>query len=552
MVKETPPNALVVVPKRDELRALCKVFGLNADNPDERLEGREVWTSAVNGLLLRVLFADTQSGTKLALATSAAIDAFDPDLLVCVGTAAGREARVTYLDVVMATNVLDATEWRTQEGGEMLTQWNDLHHPLPEVLHDIDDCVKSSDWQNLVQSTFRLHGGGELEKVEGAGVAFRVIDGWTATTPFLHQDPALLESLWGINARIRVADMETADFVDACEKGARRRAWFVVRSVSDFGTADSKRDELRFGASLAAAASCHALFESGLKKSHPLRMNSRKSSATHLSEGNYLAKMDMAGFLVDQLPRRFGIVLDKDSLMTDLTVSDLVTLCQKGRSRKATRRALDDLREEYFTTKYLEYRDQSDVRGLTGNAWTDEVNMIFSQLSLDLAEADILYVGVGKGQDVPDLLPKFKTLTGVDISRSMLRKAKEVTPRLSVSRDIAESLSTLRDESFDLYLSLRVFQSSLFDIEEALRQATRVLRPGGSIVLSIPGGFVDLDSKGHLRFLPGLHPPGSDYIDRARPRHVAERIITQMERLLFQRIGHYQDTGDYYIYARRA
>lgn len=175
----------------------------------------------------------------------------------------------------------------------------------------------------------------------------------------------------------------------------------------------------------------------------------------------------------------------------------------------------------------------------------------YNFIGIDTSRADILYVGVGTGRDLPLVCPKFKSLTGVDLSVTMLDRAKQVQPDMTVVRDRAEGLVNIADESVDLYLSLRTYQSSLFDIAAALRQALRVLRGGGGLVLSIPGGFLDRTSDEQLRVVRGLLVPGSDVVDRALPRRTAARILAQLDNLMFERVGFHQRDTDLYVYARK-
>src|SRR5215211_5843679 len=119
-------DILLVIPKRDELRAAGAVFGCIPAEPDRRLDQTyETWEVALGDLTGRVLLAEAQNSAALALATKAALDEYDPPVVMCLGTAAGREGKVGYLDVVLATAVLDASEWRRlPEGWER--QWEAL------------------------------------------------------------------------------------------------------------------------------------------------------------------------------------------------------------------------------------------------------------------------------------------------------------------------------------------------------------------------------------------------------------------------------------------
>jgi nucleoside phosphorylase/SAM-dependent methyltransferase len=549
-------HVLFVIPKRDELRAAGAVFGFSPDDPTllkDAYETYETWGLQLGELSVKVVLADAQGTTKVALATRSALDKFDPSIAICLGTAAGRKQETSYLDVVIATAVLDASEWRAMPG-RLEPQWDALPKPPREVLYDIDDFVKRNDWQQecrhwLDAALADLNAVAPSDVLEGWPC---VRDGWAVTTGFLHQDRKFLKQIWGLHARLRAIDMETAGFVNACGSDSRRRPWFVLRAVSDYGTRESKRDELRAAAGAAAAAVSRSLVERGLRRAHPLTVDPKESGDARLSKESPFTRLTMPSFLAEELPKQLGVAIEPNSLTAELTVSDLAALCSNDERPAATvHPILDDLRETYFTRKYIDYDDKADVRGYTGPAWIEDVRDAYEFVGIDPPQADILYVGVGTGRDLPLVCPKFKSLTGVDISTAMLKRAKQVQPAITAVRDCAEDLANITDQTIDLYLSLRTYQSSLFDVAAALRQALRVLRGGGSLVLSIPGGFLDRTFNDELRYVPGLLVPGSNVVDRGLPRRIAERILSQLENLTFERIGFHQRETDLYIYARK-
>ncbi len=526
------------------------MFEFDSEVPESTIEDRyECWSSVLEGLRVQVVLADSQSSTKLALATRDAMAALDPAVAFCIGTAAGRENEISYMGVVLATAVLDATEWRAKPG-ELRPQWEDTFKPSADVKHDVDLFVKSSLWRaaacdRLLAALGRL-GSPVPPEVETSWPA--VQDAWIATSGFLHQDAKLLGQIWGLNGKLRAIDMETAGFVSACVGSARARPWIVIRAVSDYGTVESKRDGARPAAGAAAAAIAHAFISHGLKRAHPLRVAPAEAMEPVISESNFFARMTISDFLAKELPKRLDVRLDDAILRQELTIHDLAALCGH---RDGVVKELDDIREAYFTTKYLDYDDEADVRRLTGSAWADEVMDIYDYLGVRLINADVLYVGVSTGRDLSKVCPKFSSLTGVDLSTQMLERAARVRPELRQVRNRAETLEGIADASIDLYLSLRTYQSSLFDIPSALRQAYRVLRADGCLVISVPGGFLDRSGP-ELRYIRGLLVPGSnEIVDRERPRRYAYEILRQLDRMSFTRLGFHQREGDLYIYARR-
>lgn len=548
-------HVMIVVPKRDEVRAAASVFGFDFSRPDELIGDRyETWTVTVAGLLCTIVLADRQGSTNLALATAAGLSACDPALSICVGTAAGRDRATSYLDVVIAGSVLDASEWRAEPAG-MAPQWEDKFEPGASVRHDVSQFLNRRDWHPDALATLKaapVEAGEEVVLAEAAEGWPRLHDGWVVTTDFLHQDPQLLGVLWNVHARLRAVDMETAGFVKACEGDSRKRLWCVIRAVSDYGTKESKRDSLRPAAGLAAAIICREFVVHGLQRSHPLATHPKESGQTALSDQNFFAGSSILSYVKSSLSDVAGVALDHLALEGGPTVRDVVAMHSGlGVADGVLAAALDQARERYFTEKYLDYEDQADVRGHVGPTWADEVQLALDETGVELSNSDVLYVGVGTGRDLSLVCPNFATLAGVDISSRMLERAQSVEHRLRPVHGTAEQLVGIGDSSVDVYLSLRTYQSSLFDASSSLAQAYRVLRPGGSIVLSIPASFVDKGPRGELRVVPGLLVPGSTVVDPERPRRIGSRIIRQMERLMFERIGFHQWDTDLYIYARK-
>jgi hypothetical protein len=75
----------------------------------------------------------------------------------------------------------------------------------------------------------------------------------------------------------------------------------------------------------------------------------------------------------------------------------------------------------------------------------------------------------------PFFYKDFKQLVGVDLSAKALARAAQGIANLDTRRAEAEDLQGVASHAFDLYLSLRTYQSSFFDIGDALFAACRVL-----------------------------------------------------------------------------
>lgn len=106
-------------------------------------------------------------------------------------------------------------------------------------------------------------------------------------------------------------------------------------------------------------------------------------------------------------------------------------------------------------------------------------------------KAAALEIGCGMGRICLALSERFDQVIGYDISTEMLRKARDLVPDERVDFRLTEgsSLPGTADASVDLVLTFTVFQHipSVEVIRDYVREAGRVLRPGGVFVLQWNG-----------------------------------------------------------------
>ncbi|NXW60910.1 CRG1 methyltransferase, partial [Eurystomus gularis] len=100
----------------------------------------------------------------------------------------------------------------------------------------------------------------------------------------------------------------------------------------------------------------------------------------------------------------------------------------------------------------------------------------------DAAEL-VVDVGCGSGQGTRFLAEHFKKVVGTDISEAQIQEAREAPSVPSVSYLVcpAEELP-FEDASVDVLTSFTAVH--WFDIEKFMREANRVLKPGGCVALS--------------------------------------------------------------------
>jgi ubiquinone/menaquinone biosynthesis C-methylase UbiE/nucleoside phosphorylase len=558
MAQQNQVDIAILVPKADELKAVEWAFGTTFERSDGWLSGGKPYyklnhkietESGTSDVSIAVIFMNDQGTGPASTVTQQVISELDPVIFFLTGTAAGREGKVGIGSVIVSSMVIDATQWRVEESASPRA----LQYEPPEKVRT--DAVRFVEkfpldkWQKeLLSIPVDLYRGKEPPDEilkEGPDVKY----GFVSASNYLLLNPGVLGVLWTSDDRIRCIDMESGGFGSSC-KGSVQRQWLVVRGISDYGTPASRKEVYRVAAAASAAIFLRMFIERGLIESHPHWLRVPESRKSELSPDNPYSQYDIVSTVTEGVKKELGIDLSGIDLSTSLCLADFESVCiSRGANAEQAHNVLSAIREKYFTEKYVEYNYERDLRGLLPN-WATEIKDILTRLTIDLSSSTVLDVGIGNGLEIPYLFTETGKVIGVDVSSSMLDKAKHLFPSLEIVHNPAENLSSIETSSVDAYISLRTFQSSLFDISAAMREAQRVLKSKGIIVVSIANGFVDLeDSK--KKIVRGLLIPGSRRIvDKSTPKRIADHVYQRFEELGFE-VGYRIEKTDIYVWGRK-
>ncbi|HVP38295.1 MAG TPA: class I SAM-dependent methyltransferase [Candidatus Saccharimonadales bacterium] len=254
-----------------------------------------------------------------------------------------------------------------------------------------------------------------------------------------------------------------------------------------------------------------------------------------------------------------GIRIDGLAIGDRLTITDLERICARAwypaQPAQEIGGILRQARAKAFTLKYAEPREDeklarpSEIKLAGLRPWQEYFMELLKDLGVnDVASLDVLDVGIGNGYADAAFLSQVHAFRAVDISEEALRYARSKLPQMTSHVCEAEELRPIANGSVDLYVSLRAFQSTLFDRRTALHEAYRVLRNGGRIVVSIPTMLLRSDGT----VLQGLMPPGSG----TPSAEYAERLIGRIQE--YMTILNFADVGadrrspfEVYLHGRR-
>ncbi len=282
----------------------------------------------------------------------------------------------------------------------------------------------------------------------------------------------------------------------------------------------------------------------GIRGQAPGRFGVQKLSA----DSPYVRK-SVREIMEDAL-RQEGIDLASIPLGAGATIRTVIRRCQLQYPDMAPAEVATKInggRSLAYEEKYAQRNQREDERYRAFEEWENELHALLRHVGIrDFARCRAINVGIGNGLEKPFFYKDLQHLLGVDLAAKALARAAQAIPNLDTCRAEAEALQGVANSAFDLYLSLRTYQSTFFDIGDALFAACRVLDHGGRAVISIPYVYVDQG-----RLLNGLLRPGGHDLDPDLPYEIADTVRRGLQNLGFEQLGMHTGLFEIYVYGAK-
>ena len=260
----------------------------------------------------------------------------------------------------------------------------------------------------------------------------------------------------------------------------------------------------------------------------------------------FYSKKRISEFVKEQLSK-YGLDISKEELNNNKTKDKLITLLidKYNCSIKDANYIVNTSLANAFNKKYSLYDYKNDVRSIN-DKWSDNFYKACKELSCDLFNENIIDVGVGFGNEASKLFKDCKCITFVDIAPDGLKRVKNIIPQSKIIVSSAENLDMINNNEYDIYISLRTFNSSFFNIEKALNEAKRILKTNSRIMISIANGFLSSNSS----IITGLIIPGTEFVDIYKGLDSVKYLSHIMYRLGFEEFKLLTTSEELYLLAK--
>ena len=289
------------------------------------------------------------------------------------------------------------------------------------------------------------------------------------------------------------------------------------------------------------------IFENNIIEEEKRRKEELKSAVKKIvDDENVTLKEQYKG-----LPEYFGnVFLEFDEIRQYTNIESLALSLSAHYNKDYTEMymTIQKVLSSAFNTKYGSYSYENDTRSVD-KSWHERFqNILCSVVNSPLHTIKIIDVGVGSGHEAIKLFSDYDNVTFIDIARDGLRIIESQMPKSKTYMLNAEQLTNISSSTYDLYVSLRTYNSSFFDIVKALNEAFRVLKEDGKIIISIANGFLRIENK---TIIPGLIIPRTDFVDIYRGVNIAKNIRNIMQQIGFYKINIIPSEAEIYITAKK-
>lgn len=277
-------------------------------------------------------------------------------------------------------------------------------------------------------------------------------------------------------------------------------------------------------------------------------LNYYKNGKQNIKSSPYYSAKRISKIVMEKLQEK-GIFISEEELQSNKQIEKLAQLIvEKYKFNIEDASGLISLViSEAFDEKYATYNYLDDARSLSID-WKNNFLTIYNKLLLSSMEnKDILDVGVGSGNEAIALFSGCHNITFVDVAPNGLENIKKQIPNSNIVVSRAENLATLINNSYDIYVSLRTYNSSFFNAKQAISESYRVLKNGGSIIISIANGFLCPEDQ---YIIPGLIIPGTEFIDIYRGFDMVKKLSTELRNNGFEDIRFFPTNVELFLSAK--
>ncbi|MEM6812663.1 MAG: methyltransferase domain-containing protein [Pseudomonadota bacterium] len=271
-------------------------------------------------------------------------------------------------------------------------------------------------------------------------------------------------------------------------------------------------------------------------------------SKQNINHSPYYSKNSISNLVIENLKSQ-GFFLLENEIRANKSHSLLTHLiCKKYKvNHKKATDIVNNALSAAFNIKYKAYDYSNDLRSLD-TAWKKNFMSCYRKLSTKpLCANSVTNVGVASGNEAKSLFSSCKNITFVDIADDGLKRVKDQIPLSKVIVSSAADLSLIPDNSQDLYIALRTYNSSFFEIKKAVSEAIRVLKHDAMIIVSIANGFLYLENS---CIIPGLILPGTKFVDIYRGIDTAKIVQAELIQAGFKSIRLYSTNTEIYLSAK--